>query len=668
MTVAPHAQPPSWLADYIKRGFQLVFYPPRQKGPTGKDAIGWVTKEYKPSDYQDGDNVGVKLGTEVEPGRYLIDIDFDWAGGFYLAKRLLPPAGFGFGRSGKITHAFFTVPQPVPSRAYADISGRTLVELRCRKVDGSVGLQTMLPPSIHPTGDVLEIKGNGPITHEPNAPRALLLYAIGCILLFHISDRGFVHAMRLGFAGFLLQIGLEVEEVIAIGEALAEATANSVADVSTVVRSTHGSMRAGNKVQGKTALIQYLGEDGKKICARIKEWMGGGDFIVNDKDQIVANHQENIRRAFKKLDVQLYYDSFIRREMIRWEEYSGPIEDEVRDRLWLEIDSQFHFRPEATFFDVVLKDTSRRDKVHPVLDYLDGLVWDGVPRIDEWLIKYGGAADSAYTRAVSRLPLIAAVRRVRNPGSEFHEMLILESPQGTLKSSAIRALCPKLDWFSDDLPLNVDAKETIERTTGKWLIEAAELAGMHRSQVEHLKSFLSRPSDGPARLAYARMPVERPRQFILIGTTNSHAYLKDTTGNRRYWPVRVDRFNIMGLSAVRDQLWAEAAAREKKGEPSRLDPQLYADADIQQQRRKIEDSWEAVLSSVFDPDKELRLTTPEVFERLGIPPSQQDPKQMERLSAVMQSLGFRRVSVRDRFKVVRKGWGRDPIQGTFKTE
>ena len=239
------------------------------------------------------------------------------------------------------------------------------------------------------------------------------------------------------------------------------------------------------------------------------------------------------------------------------------LDDETVVPLWFDIDEQFKFRPTREFFDAALKHLAWKHRYHPVRDYLAGLRWDGTPRVDRWLVAYGGAADTAYVRAVGALVLVAAVRRVRTPGCKFDELLALESEvQGTEKSSALRTLCPDENWFSDDLPLASDSKVVIERTAGKWLIEASELLGSAR-EADHLKSFLSRQTDGPVRLAYARLPTEVPRQFVVIGTTNEcTGYLKDTTGGRRFWPVRVMRFEIARLRADRDQLWAEAAHRE----------------------------------------------------------------------------------------------------------
>src|SRR5262249_47016077 len=211
---------------------------------------------------------------------------------------------------------------------------------------------------------------------------------------------------------------------------------------------------------------------------------------------------------------------------------------------------------------------------HPVRDYLDGLQWDGVPRIDRWLITYAGAEDSKYTRAVSALFLIAGVRRVRQPCCKFDEMMILEQPtQGTEKSSALAVLAVREEWFTDDLPLNVEGKRVIEALRGKWIVEAAELSGMKKADIAHLNALLSRRRD-TARMAYGRLPLEMPRQCIIAGTTNKSEYLRDTTGNRRYWPVLIVQFDLAALRRDLDQLWAEAAVREAKGESIRLAREL----------------------------------------------------------------------------------------------
>jgi predicted P-loop ATPase len=235
--------------------------------------------------------------------------------------------------------------------------------------------------------------------------------------------------------------------------------------------------------------------------------------------------------------------------------------------------------------------------------------------------------------------LIAAVRRVREPGVKFDEMLILESEQGKAKSTAIRTLCPDSDWFSDGLPLGADAQKVVEQTTGKWIIEASELHGNRGKEVEALKAFMSRSVDGPVRMAYHRLATQRPRQFILIGTTNSvTGYLKDSTGGRRFWPVRIQEFDIKTLAKTRDQLWAEAAAREATGESIRLEEHLWDLAAQEQEKRRLVDDWEDVIGELVESIEWVPSLT--IWGTLGLRTNQQSIAHINRLSEVMQKLGF----------------------------
>lgn len=203
-----------------------------------------------------------------------------------------------------------------------------------------------------------------------------------------------------------------------------------------------------------------------------------------------------------------------------------------------------------------------------VTAYLDSLVWDGVPRIDRWLVDLAGSEDTPYVRAASRAMLVAAVRRARQPGCRFDPMPVLEGPQGCGKSSALRILAGD-GWFTDDFPLS-DTLRLIEATAGKWIVEAAELRYMGAGDVAALKACLSRPHD-EARMAYRREVTRVPRSFVIVGTTSApEPYLRDPSGDRRLWPVRVQRFDLARLTEVRDQLWAEAGIAEAAGESIHL--------------------------------------------------------------------------------------------------
>lgn len=322
--------------------------------------------------------------------------------------------------------------------------------------------------------------------------------------------------------------------------------------------------------------------------------------FARDEHGKIYKSQKNIIIALRRLGVTVRYDEFSSHELIDGLAGHGPrIDPAAMNRLRMAIDAEFQLLPTKELFHDVVSDQARLNHFHPVREYLAGLEWDQVERIDRFLSVYGGAVDSYYTRAVSRLFFVAAVRRIRQPGCKFDEMPILESEQGTDKSSALAALAGPKEWFADDLPLGADTQRLMEATLGKWIVEAGELKGMSKGDVATLKSYVSRQVD-EVRLPYDHKPTIAPRQFVIIGTTNeTEGYLKDNTGNRRFWPVRVERFDAARVRKDRDQLWAEAAHHEGTGESIRLDPALYAAAAEQQNARRTEDPFTAVLADAL---------------------------------------------------------------------
>ena len=409
--------------------------------------------------------------------------------------------------------------------------------------------------------------------------------------------------------------------------------------------------------------------DGPGFDAKKKD-----DFARDKKTKrINPRNQDNVRLAFKQLKVEFRYDTFNKKTCVTYPDrgYVDHIyEDRERNIVWLDIDQTFRLQVPDVFYDRVVAALADDHAFNPVLEYLEGLEWDRVERIDEWLIAYAGADDvPEYTRAICRLFLLGAVARIYVPGCKFDEMVVLESQQGTGKSTLLRTLCPNPDWFSDDLPLNVDAKQIIESTGGKWIIEASELSGMHASKVEHLKSLMSRQVDGPARMAYAHLPIHEPRRFVLVGTTNAHAYLDDATGNRRFWPIHIGTVRLTDLACDKDQLWAEAVHvlktrmthvgdRWELGNGAiRLDPSLYAVAAQQQQQRRTEDPWESILADAFE-DEDLTVTTQDVFTVLDVKPGNQRGGDAKRVSKVMQTLGFVRQQIRGGGNTNQRGYMR----------
>jgi hypothetical protein len=390
----------------------------------------------------------------------------------------------------------------------------------------------------------------------------------------------------------------------------------------------------------------------RAIRAKIKDareernQRGGADCFELDRNGRSIANQRNIRRALELLGVGVRYDAFNDQVLVDGlADRTVVADDAVVAELWLLIEERYRFLSTKDFFRTVVEEAARRNAFHPVLDYLDGLVWDGEPRLDRWLVDYGGADSTEYACAVGALVLVAAVRRVRKPGCKFDEMLIFEMPtQGKDKSTAIQVLAVREAWFSDDLSLNSDGKRVIEQTRGKWIVEASELSGMRKSDVEHLKAMLSRTSDR-ARLSYDRLTTDRPRQFIIIGTTNATYYLRDTTGNRRFWPIGVTGFDLVALARDRDQLWAEAAAREATGASIRLDPELWGAAGQKQEEREIADPWHDLLRNAtagFDG----KIFGADVWKLVRMPPDRRTQEHNGRLGQAMRDLGFEHTKLR----------------------
>jgi predicted P-loop ATPase len=236
-----------------------------------------------------------------------------------------------------------------------------------------------------------------------------------------------------------------------------------------------------------------------------------------------------------------------------------------------------------------IQTVAREHPVHPVRDYLNALKWDGELRIDTWLIDYLGVEDIPYIRAVGPRFLLSAVARVFKPGCQVDHMLILEGPQGTQKSSALRALATP--WFTDRIS-KLGSKDSSMEIAGTWLMEWPELDALFSVGDNVSKGFITRRYE-QFRPPYGKHVVEYPRQCVFAGTTNrTDGYLKDPTGARRFWPVRCGIIDLEALARDRDQLWAEAVARYLEGARWWLEtPELEALATAEQKLRFEVDAW-----------------------------------------------------------------------------
>lgn len=256
--------------------------------------------------------------------------------------------------------------------------------------------------------------------------------------------------------------------------------------------------------------------------------------------------------------------------------------DDANLRVWLE--KHYDITGKEKIADA-LTAVLTRHSYHPIRDYLSGLTWDGVPRLDRIIIDYMGAEDSELNRAMSRKHFVAAVARVFNPGCKYDYCLIMSGAEGIGKSTLLRVMGGR--WFNDSIT-TLEGKEGMEQLRRAWVVELGELSSIKRSDVEQVKAHLSKQVD-IYRAAYARRVLEHPRQCVFCGTTNEALFLKGDTGNRRFWviPVVAELRKYKDWSEAirrdRDQLWAEAVHYYKLGEPLYLSEELEAQAKQRQQ-------------------------------------------------------------------------------------
>ena len=280
---------------------------------------------------------------------------------------------------------------------------------------------------------------------------------------------------------------------------------------------------------------------------------------------------------------------------------------------------------------------------HPIRDYLEAREWDGEPRLNSWLTNYLGVEPTPYGSAIGRMFLIAMVARIFQPGAKCDYMLVLEGPQGLLKSSACKALAG--DWFSDSLPDITSGKDASQHLRGRWLIEIAELSALSKAETTLLKAFLTRQSER-YRPAYGRQEVHEPRQCCFIGTTNNSIYLKDETGGRRFWPVAISRVDIAALTRDRDQLFAEAV------DAYGSDAKWWPDADFerahiapeQEARREI-DAWTDTIANYVEY-KGTVLVSEVAREALGIENRHIGTADQRRITKILIGLGWKRRATR----------------------
>lgn len=301
---------------------------------------------------------------------------------------------------------------------------------------------------------------------------------------------------------------------------------------------------------------------------------------------------------------------------------------------------------------------------HPAQEYFKSLEWDGVPRLDTWLKVYLGAEEDEadYLAFIGRKWLTAAVKRVFEPGCKFDHVLVLEGEQGRGKSMALKVLSTFGDeveesYFTDAITIaDIQNKDTIQKIQGSIIVELAELAGFNKRDDEEIKRWITLQHDD-CRLPYERTTTRFSRQFVLSATTNSYDYLKDPTGNRRYWPAKTNIIDMEAIRRDRKQLWAEAYKYFMDGLYIGPTPEEMELATVAQEKRRTVDVWEDDVLNTIRKLEELNspLKLDEIMKEMGMALRERDYRSQTRLITILKSNGFENIVGKVNGRSVR-GW------------
>lgn len=291
-------------------------------------------------------------------------------------------------------------------------------------------------------------------------------------------------------------------------------------------------------------------------------------------------------------------------DTIRHNEFTGRVEwrgrllaDEDTMEIRMMIEDAGYEPKDGDVFPAVLRH-AMDNKYDPVRNYLDGLVWDRQGRIDSWLHDFMGAPEHDILAIFGAKFLIGAVARIYEPGCQMDNMLVFEGKQGAGKTSAVASLFGREYMISSISDFK--SKEASIALQGRWVAEIAELAALKKSDITDVKKFITETVD-QYRPVHGKNTIDRPRRCVFVGTTNERHYLKDTTGNRRFWPVPCGDVKTEELAAVRDQLWAEAVHRFRAREPWWLTETEHVDqAEAIQGDRAEQDPWGEIIDAYLD--------------------------------------------------------------------
>lgn len=406
-----------------------------------------------------------------------------------------------------------------------------------------------------------------------------------------------------------------------------------------------------------------------------------GGLNVHPKTSVAPDNMVNALRAVSASGIEPRFDELKQRVVfaghLPWDKgYGRDLTDRTGRLVRLLLMEQRKcndYQPSKENVLEAVMTLAYADKFNPVIDYLDGLTWDGQARMDRLFSDGFSCGDSDYVRAVSRCFLIGAVARQRKPGCKFDTMPVIKGPQGSLKSSGFRDLFSPT-WFSDAELSDLRSKDAAMNLEGVWVHEFAELAGLRASDMDVLKAFMSRAIDR-FRAPYGRTVEDHPRRVVFVGTVNEGGYLSDPTGGRRFWPLEMQsgsRVELTWIALNRDQLWAEADEAFRAGVCSVLPESLWGVAAQHQADETVDDPWVDSICAFLErrrmdrsafeagtgdyavdevdgtivqpmlpePPPADRVHTRELLRDLGLREDRQNRGHTQRIRKVMESLGW----------------------------
>lgn len=373
---------------------------------------------------------------------------------------------------------------------------------------------------------------------------------------------------------------------------------------------TDAAVRENLAIANTTAVVDALTEDEDEIGisdSADTDWLAKLELDSRGKIKSTTNNVFIILQHDERLAGKYAYDDFKGRPIVLgnlpWQRYEKRISPNWADSddagLRHYVERKYGLSSVNKIYDAV-EVAMLRSRIHPVRDYLTGLQWDGTKRVGALLIEYLGAEDCEYTREVTKRALIGAVARIMKPGCKHDHMLVLVGPQGCGKSTLLSRLGGK--WFSDSV-YTLTGKSAYEQLLGYWILEMGEMAAARKAEVEQMKLFFSKCTDN-YRAAYGHRTQDHPRQCAFFGSTNDEEFLKDNTGNRRFWPVVVQN---AGKNLYRDlsqevvaQIWAEALAYYNAGELWYLDAKMEKLAKSKQQEHTEVDSRQGLVEQFLE--------------------------------------------------------------------